>query len=58
MLEMVALFLSVFMAVFLFSYAFVEGIKIANSKEKIYGGTFIFSIIAGFAFSRLTYVFI
>ncbi|QED50195.1 hypothetical protein FSZ17_18475 [Cytobacillus dafuensis] len=58
LLETAALYLSVFMAVYLFSYAYVEGIKIANSEGKIYGGTFIFSVTSGFIFSGLTYVFI
>ncbi|WP_198029730.1 hypothetical protein [Bacillus sp. J33] len=58
MLETVALYLSVIMAVFLFAYAYAEGIKIANSEEEVYGGTFIISVTAGFIFSGFTYVFI
>jgi hypothetical protein len=46
------------MAVFLFAYAYAEGIKIANSDEEVYGGTFILSVTAAFIFSGLTYVFI
>ncbi|KAF0815852.1 hypothetical protein KIS4809_5339 [Bacillus sp. ZZV12-4809] len=45
------------MAVFLFAYAYAEGIKIADSDEKVHGGTFIFSVTAAFIFSALTYVF-
>lgn len=58
MLETVALYLSVIMAIFLFAYAYAEGIKIANSEEEVYGGTFILSVTSGFIFSGLTYVFI
>ncbi|KML35978.1 hypothetical protein ABE67_02185 [Cytobacillus firmus] len=56
-LETAALYLSVIMAVFLFAYAYAEGIKIADSDEEVYGGTFIFSVTAAFIFSALTYVF-
>ncbi|MGG0889699.1 hypothetical protein ACUXCC_003494 [Cytobacillus horneckiae] len=56
-LETAALYLSVIMAIFLFSYSYVEGIKIANSEGKVYGGTFIFTVTAGFIFSRLSYIF-
>lgn len=46
------------MALFLFSFAYVEGIRIANSPGKVYGGTFIFTVTAAFIFSRLSYLFI
>ncbi len=46
------------MAVFLFSYSYIEGIKIANSEEKVYGGTFILSVTAAFVFAGFTHVFI
>lgn len=42
------------MAIYLFIYAYIEGIKMANSEEKIYGGTFIFSVVGAFVFSGLT----
>lgn len=58
MLETLALYLSVIMAVFLFSYSYAEGIRIANSDERAGGGTFILSVTAAFIFSGLTYVFI
>ena len=57
-LETGALLLSVFMAVFLLSYSFIEGIKIANSEEKVYGGTFILAVTGGFIFFGLSHVFI
>lgn len=58
MLETVALYLSFFMALFLFTYSYIEGINIANSEGKVYGGTFIFSVTGGFLFSGFTYLFI
>ena len=57
-LEALAFYLSFFMALFLFSYAFVEGMRIANAEEKVYGGTFIVSVVGAFLFSRITYLFI
>ena len=57
-LELIALYLSYLMAVFLFSYAYVEGLKIAEADGKAYGGTFIICIVSALVFSRLTYVFI
>lgn len=57
MLESIALYLSLFMAIFLFAYAFWEGMKIANSEEKVYGGTFILTVTFAFIFSGLTYTF-
>lgn len=58
MLESIALYVSFLMAVFLFGYAYVEGLKIANTNGKAYGGTFIFSVVSALIFSRLTYFFI
>ncbi|MDZ5471996.1 hypothetical protein SM124_09580 [Bacillus sp. 31A1R] len=57
MLESVALYLSLVMAIYLFAFSFWEGIKIANSDEKVFGGTFIISITSAFIFSGLTYAF-
>jgi hypothetical protein len=56
-LELLAFYLSYLMAVFLFSYAYIEGIKIAEAEKFVYGGTFIFSIVSALVFSRLTYIF-
>jgi hypothetical protein len=58
MLQSIALYLSLFMAILLFAYAYVEGLRIADSNEKVYGGTFIFTVVFGFIFSRLSYVFL
>ncbi|UAC47655.1 hypothetical protein K6959_13580 [Bacillus aquiflavi] len=52
-----ALYLSLFMAIFLFSFAYIEGIKIANTEGKVYGGTFIFTVMMAFVFSNLAYTF-
>ncbi|MEW9109258.1 hypothetical protein ACQCT6_19970 [Cytobacillus gottheilii] len=57
-MENLALYLSVGMAVFLFAVSYMEAIRISNSKGKVYGGTFIFSTMAGLVFSRLSYLFI
>lgn len=58
MLQTIALYLSLIMAVYLFLYAFFEGIKIADTDtdEKVYGGTFILSIISAFVFSTFTFM--
>ncbi|WP_176215115.1 hypothetical protein [Cytobacillus gottheilii] len=57
-MENLALYLSVAMAVFLFAVSYMEAIRISNSKGKVYGGTFIFTTMAGLIFSRLSYLFI
>lgn len=57
MLQSFALYLSFIMALYLYSYAYIEGIKIADSEEKVHGGTFIFSISAALIFSFFTFVF-
>jgi hypothetical protein len=57
-LELLAFYISYFMAVYLFSYSYLEGIKIAETEGMAYGGTFIFSIVCALIFSKLTYVFI
>lgn len=58
MLQSIALYVSLIMAVYLFGYAYIEGLKIANTEDKAYGGTFIFSVVSAFIFSRFTYIFI
>lgn len=58
MLQSIALYLSFVMSVFLFVYAFIDGINIANSTDKVYGGTFIFSIVSGFIFAGFTHLLI
>lgn len=55
MIQTVAVYLSLIMAVYLFSYSFIEGIRISNSEEKVSGGTFIFSFTMAFIFSGFTY---
>lgn len=57
-LKTVGFLVSFFMAVFLFLYSYIEALKISNSEGKVYGGTFIFSIVMAFIFSGFTYVFI
>ncbi|WP_075982700.1 hypothetical protein [Bacillus massilinigeriensis] len=54
MLQMIALYLSLIMALYLFVFSYIEGIKIANAEEKVHGGTFIFSVVGAFIFSGLT----
>lgn len=56
MLISVALYVSLFMAIFLFAYAFWEGIRIADSEEKVNGGTFILTLSSAFIFSGMTYL--
>ncbi|MBM7586296.1 hypothetical protein JOC86_002838 [Bacillus pakistanensis] len=54
-----ALIISILMALYLFSYAYIEGIRISESDQKVDGGiTFIFSIMMAFVFSGFTYLFI
>ncbi|MGG7621513.1 hypothetical protein ACVBAX_19765 [Robertmurraya sp. GLU-23] len=55
LLESFSLYLSLFMAIFLFYYAYWEGIRIANSEGKVYGGTFIFTFVSACIFSGFTY---
>ena len=56
-LQTVALYLSLIMTLFLFSYAYFEGIKISDTEGKVQGGTFIFSVVSAFIFSKFTFVF-
>lgn len=58
MLTKIALYIAIIMTVYLFSYSYIEALRISNSEEKVYGGTFIFSSIMAFVFSGLTYLFI
>ncbi|MBS4195147.1 hypothetical protein [Lederbergia citri] len=58
MLTKIALFIAIIMTVYLFAYSYIEALRISNSEEKVYGGTFIFSSIMAFVFSGLTYLFI
>ncbi|MCJ7843645.1 hypothetical protein MUB24_22805 [Lederbergia sp. NSJ-179] len=58
MLAQFGLFIAVIMAVYLFSYSYIEALRISNAEDKVYGGTFIFSTIMAFVFSGLTYLFI
>ena len=57
MLQTLALYLSLIMAILLFLYAFFEGIKIADTEGKVHGGTFILSVVSAFIFSAFTFVF-
>ncbi|MGG4167814.1 hypothetical protein ABEW00_10135 [Rossellomorea vietnamensis] len=57
MLTTVALFLSFIMAVYLFSYSYVQALKICESTAPVRGLTFIFSVVMAFVFSGFTYVF-
>jgi len=58
MLTNIAFITALLMAVYLFSYSYIEALRISNSEERVYGGTFIFSSIMAFVFSGLTYLFI
>ncbi|MFT9596640.1 hypothetical protein [Mesobacillus sp.] len=58
MLQSIALYLSLIMAILLFSIAYIEAIKIANAEGKVHGGTLIFSSVCALLFSRFTYLFI
>jgi hypothetical protein len=58
MLQTFALYLSFIMTLFLFSYAYIEGLKIANTEGRVRGGTFIFSVAAALIFSSFTFTFV
>ncbi|WP_222119473.1 hypothetical protein [Siminovitchia fortis] len=45
------------MALYLFSYSYIEAIRISNSDDKVEAGTFIFMSCMAFVFSGFTYVF-
>jgi len=57
MLESIAFYLSLFMTLFLFVRGYIEAILIANSSEKVYGGTLIFCVVFALIFSKATFVF-
>lgn len=57
MLESFALYLSFIMAIYLFTFSYLEGIKIANSEGKVRGGTFLFTFTLALIFSSFTYLF-
>lgn len=56
MIQNFALYLSLIMAVYLFIYSFIEGIRISEAKDKVNGGTFIFSTTMAILFSGFTYL--
>lgn len=56
MLQILALYLSLIMAIYLFIYSFIEGIRISEAEGKVSGGTFIFSTSMAFLFSSFTYI--
>lgn len=56
-LQTVALYLSLIMTLFLLSYAYFEGIKISDTEGEVHGGTYIFSVVSAFIFSKFTFVF-
>lgn len=58
MLETIGFYLSFLMALFLFARGYIEAIKIANSQDRVYGGTLIFCLVFAFIFSKLTIIFI
>ncbi len=57
MLESVALYLSFIMAVYLFIFSYIEGIRIANSDEKVQGGKFIITFTLAVVFTGFTNIF-
>ncbi|HBZ09418.1 MAG TPA: hypothetical protein DEO65_06010 [Bacillus bacterium] len=57
-LTSIALTISFLMALYLFSYSYIEALRISNSDEKVEAGTFIFMSCMAFVFSGFTYMFI
>ncbi|ONK22349.1 hypothetical protein BLX87_16585 [Bacillus sp. VT-16-64] len=55
-----ALVISFLMAIYLFSYCYVEALRISDTDvdKKVEGGTFLVMSIMAFVFSGLTYLFI
>nr|WP_213089153.1 hypothetical protein [Siminovitchia thermophila]MBM7717587.1 hypothetical protein [Siminovitchia thermophila] len=54
-----ALVISFLMAIYLFSYCYVEALRISDTDvDKKEGGTFLVMSIMAFVFSGLTYLFI
>ncbi|RDI36649.1 hypothetical protein [Falsibacillus pallidus] len=58
MLTKIALLICFFMALYLFSFSYIEGLKIGNRGERFEAGTFLFFTGMAFVFSGLTYLFI
>lgn len=58
MLTNIAFTITIIMTLYLFSYSYIEALRISNTEEKVYGGTFIFSSSMAFVFSGLCYLFI
>ncbi|RLQ91082.1 hypothetical protein D9X91_21270 [Falsibacillus albus] len=58
MLIKTAFLISFFMALYLFSYSFIEGLKLGDKYGKPNIVTFLFSFIMAFVFSGMTYLFI
>jgi hypothetical protein len=56
MVQTAVIYLSLIMAVYLFIFSYIEGIRISNSEEKVSGGTFIFSFPMAVIFSGFTYM--
>ncbi|MGR3765487.1 hypothetical protein [Rossellomorea sp. NS-SX7] len=52
-----AQYLSYFMAIYLFAYSYVTGLKISESTKPVRGFTFILSVVMAFVFSGFTYTF-
>ncbi|MCA1057177.1 hypothetical protein LCM10_19720 [Rossellomorea aquimaris] len=52
-----AQYLSYFMAIYLFAYSYVLGLKISDSTRPVRGFTFILSVVMAFVFSGFTYTF-
>lgn len=57
MLETFAFYLSFIMTVFLISQAYIEALKIADSEDKVHGGTFIYCAVFALIFSKFTFTF-
>ncbi|WP_335870395.1 hypothetical protein [Bacillus sp. 2205SS5-2] len=51
MLTLLAFYVSFSTAVYLFSFSYIEALKIFSSSEKVYGGTFIFATTMALVFS-------
>lgn len=58
MLTNFALTVALLMTLYLFTYSYIEALRISNLGEKVYGATFIFSSIMAFVFSGIAYLFI
>lgn len=54
----IGLIISLAMTLYLFSFTYIEALRISNHEGKVDGGTFIFTFIMAFLFSSLTYLFI